>query len=232
MVVSRQALRAVPTFSALTDEQLDALLAACRTVTYPRAAVLFSEGDRGDSLLVVLSGQVKVSLLGQSGREVILAILGERDVLGEMALLDEESTRSATATALNAVTALQCLRRDLTEAFRNESFVRSLGKLVQDRLRDTNEQFRDRSTLDIPDRLLRVLLRLARTWGSLEQTRIVIRPRPTHEVLAQLVGCERETVTRTLKELQAVRLITVEGQSLILRERALGRLGIGRERVG
>jgi len=224
MTVSRQVLRAVPMFGPLTDAQLDVLLAACRVVTYPRGTILFTEGDRGDFLLVILSGQVKVSLHGQSGKEVTLALLGERDVLGEMALLDESSTRSATATALTATSGLQCYRQDLAEAFRSESFVRTLTRLVQDRLRETNEQFRDRVTLEIPDRLLRQLLKLARTWGRLDQHRVLLRPRPTHEVLAQLIGCERETVTRALKELQAEGLITVDGQSLGIENLAFERL--------
>jgi CRP-like cAMP-binding protein len=164
--------------------------------------------------------------------EVTLALLGERDVLGEMALLDESSTRSATATALTATSGLQCFRQDLAEAFRNESFVRTLVRLVQDRLRETNEQFRDRVTLEIPDRLLRQLLKLARTWGRLDQHRVLLRPRPTHEVLAQLIGCERETITRALKELQAAGLVSVEGQSLAIEDRAFRRLGIKRERAG
>jgi CRP/FNR family transcriptional regulator len=225
MVVSRQLLRNVPLFSSLSDEQLDGIHKASRTVTYRRHAVLFSERDRGDFLLVILSGHVKISLYGKGGKEVILAILGTGDVMGEMALLDQSSRRSASATALAETVALQCFRHDLAGAFTDESFNRELTRLINERLRDSNEQLRTMATLEIPERVVLSLLKLARTWGRTEHARVLLKPRPKHDVLAHLVGCERETVTRALRDLQAAGFITVAGESLVIEERALRHAG-------
>lgn len=225
MVVNRRLLRTIPLFAPLTDPELDALRSACRVVTHRRNTVLFSEGDRGDFLFVVLTGQVKVSLHDASGKELILAILGARDVLGEMTLLEGVTARSATATTLAETTGLQCLRKDLRAALENHEFVRSLNQLVNARLRRTNVRLLTMVTKDIQNRVLDQLVVLADSWGRLDGTRVALRPRPTHEVLGHLVGCERETITRALRDLQAAGLVTVLDDSLVLEEAALKRAG-------
>jgi len=225
MVVTREFLRTIPLFSSLSDEQLDAILVGSRTVTYGRHAVLFNERDHGEFLLVILAGQIKVSLYGRDGKELILAVLGPNAILGEMALLDESATRSATVSALEKTTVLQCFHEDLAPALRDESFVSGLNRLANERLRETNEQLRAMATLDIPDRVVLNALKLARFWGRLEGARVVLRPRPKHEILAHMVGCERETITRALKDLQEGGFVTVTRDSLTVEERGIRRVG-------
>jgi CRP/FNR family transcriptional regulator, cyclic AMP receptor protein len=226
MVVGRQLLRTIPLFSSLSDEQLDDIDGPSRTVRYGRNAVLFNERERGDFLVVILSGRVKISLYGRGGKELILSVLQRGDILGEMALLDRSSRRSATATALTDTVGLLCFRRNLESVFTDESFIRRLTQLMNERLRETNDHLRAMATLEIPDRVVLSLLKLARTWGRTEQTQVLLKPRPKHEVLAHLVGCERETVTRALRDLQAAGFITVGDESLIIRERALRHAGL------
>src|SRR3989442_2118021 len=69
------------------------------------------EDDPGDALYVVATGQVKVVLIGEDGREVILSVLGEGDFFGEMSLIDEEP-RSAHVIAMEDSNLLVIRRED------------------------------------------------------------------------------------------------------------------------
>src|SRR5262245_65849523 len=80
----------------------DALIALGRTRPYRARHVLFFEGDDAHDVLVVLRGQVKVTVCSPDGREVVLDVLGDGEILGEISAL-AGGPRSATATKLTAV---------------------------------------------------------------------------------------------------------------------------------
>src|SRR5260370_34413158 len=94
-----QFLRRVPLFSHLTDTDIDRLAESARERNYPKNSVILFEDDPGDALYVVVTGQVKVVLIGEDGREVILSVLHEGQFFGEMALIDDER-RSAHVIAM------------------------------------------------------------------------------------------------------------------------------------
>src|SRR5258708_38383214 len=90
-----EALRRVPLFGTLTDDQIRELTRVARRHRYERDEVVFYQGDPGDSFYVILSGQVKVSVSSAEGQEAILVMLDRGESFGELALLDDQS-RSAT----------------------------------------------------------------------------------------------------------------------------------------
>ena len=105
----RELLRTVPIFSELPDEAITSLSRLCAKRRFPKDTVVFFENEEGDSLFMILDGRVKVTILGDDGREIILSMLNPGDFFGEMALLDNEP-RSATAIAVED-TELLCLQR-------------------------------------------------------------------------------------------------------------------------
>ncbi|MSR05781.1 MAG: cyclic nucleotide-binding domain-containing protein [Gemmatimonadetes bacterium] len=79
-----QFLRRVPLFSQLGEPELSRLADVSRERSYPKNSVILFEDDPGDALYMVVAGQVKVVLIGEDGREVILSMLREGDFFGEM----------------------------------------------------------------------------------------------------------------------------------------------------
>ena len=69
-------LRAIPLFEGVPEAELRALAERTVTRSYPKQAILVSEGDESDSLYLILAGRVKVYLSDESGKELILAIKG------------------------------------------------------------------------------------------------------------------------------------------------------------
>ena len=223
MNVSKPLLRSVPLLSCLSDDQLNSVQDSARTVKYPRNTILFSEGDSGDCLFIVLSGRVKVALEGPEGKEIVLTILESGGFLGEMALFDG-SSRSATASTLEPSTLLRWSRQDFLNAVLSDRTLAMdiLAQLAR-RVREADDQIRTLALFDIHGRVVRSLLKLARERGTRDRTRILVRPRPSHQMIADMIGCQRETVSRAMKMLEKAGHVKIAGRTLTVERRALQR---------
>ena len=92
-------LRLVRLFQGFSDEELHQIDAILKERRYKKGSIVFEQGDEGDSLYIVESGRLKASIRDEAGHEKILAVFGEGDYFGEMALLTEQQ-RTATLTVV------------------------------------------------------------------------------------------------------------------------------------
>lgn len=197
-------LRRVPLFAHIGDDDLDRLAALVRERPHPRNSVIVFADDPGDALFVVAQGEVKVVLVGEDGREVILAVLGPGDFFGELSLIDDEP-RSAHVIAMSDARLLVLRRDDFQRVL--EAYPRlALGLLraLSRRLRRADDKIGALVLLDVYGRVARVLLELAESSADGTQVR-----RVTHATIAQMIGSTRETVSRTLRDLADRGLIAV-----------------------
>ncbi len=103
-------LATVPLFSGLDRTELDRFADLTREKFFPKGSVILFENDPGDSLFVIRSGRVKVVLIAEDGREVILGVLSVGEHFGELSLIDDRP-RSAHVIAMDD-SSLIVLRRD------------------------------------------------------------------------------------------------------------------------
>jgi CRP-like cAMP-binding protein len=212
----REVLRTVPIFSELSDEDITSLARLASRKRYPKDTVVFFENEEGDFFFTILEGRIKVTILGDDGREVILSVLGPGDFFGEMALLDNEP-RSATAIAVEESELLSLHRNDFQTVLNdNKSITSALIRVLSARLRRANHQISTLALLDVYGRVARVIVDMAREEGKrLRDGRIAFR-RATHQEIANRIGTTRETVTRMLKDLERQGLIHVEGKEIVV----------------
>jgi CRP/FNR family transcriptional regulator, cyclic AMP receptor protein len=212
----RELLRTVPIFSELADVDIDSLAQLAMRRHFAKDTPVFFEHEEGDSFFMILEGRIKVTILGDDGREVILSMLGPGDFFGEMALLDDE-TRSATAIAVEDCELLSLQRSDFEGAVASRTSISSaLIKVLSARLRRANHQISTLALLDVYGRVARVLLDMARDEGRrLRDGRIAFR-RATHQEIANRIGTTRETVTRMMKDLERQGLIQAEAKEFII----------------
>src|SRR6266540_3162634 len=136
----RELLRSVPLFSELTDQDIAGLARLATRRRYPKDTVVFFENEAGDFFFTIVLGRIKVTILGDDGREIILSILGPGDFFGEMALLDNEP-RSATAIAVEDAELLSLHRTDFQNTIGdNPSISTALIKILTARLRRATHQ--------------------------------------------------------------------------------------------
>ena len=207
-------LQAIPLFEHLAEDELGRVAQLTRQRKYPKGSVILFEDDPGDALYVVVSGHVKVVLIGEDGREVILATLADRDFFGEMSLIDDEP-RSAHVIAMEDSNLL-VLRRDDFQRCLEETPRIAIGLLraLTKRLRSADSKIGGLVLLDVTGRVTRVLLEMAD-----QNDGVVISKKVTHHEIAQMIGSTRETVSRTMRALAEGKLIEVAGKTIKVRDR-------------
>lgn len=214
----RELLRTIPIFADLGEDEIDALARVTSRRKCPKDTVVFFENDEGDSLFMILEGRIKVTILGDDGREIILSVLSPGDFFGDMALLDNEP-RSATAIAMEDSELLSLHRADFQNVVvENTRITLALVRALSARLRRANHQISTLALLDVYGRVARLILDMARDEGKrLKDGRIAFR-RATHQEIANRIGTTRETVTRMLKDLERQGLIQVDGKEIVLQQ--------------
>ena len=207
-------LATVPLFSALDRGELEQFAALVREKDYPKGSVILFENDPGDSLFVVRGGRVKVVLVGEDGREVILGMLGIGDHFGELSLIDDQP-RSAHVIAMEDA-ALLVLRREDFRRRVDVSPAVAWAVMVElsRRLRRADDKIGGLVLLDVPGRIARLLLDMAEEGG----TEMIDKPL-THQTIAQMIGASRETVSRAMKEFQEQGWIGVERRRIRIADR-------------
>jgi len=215
--MDQELLRNVPIFAELTEADLEVLARLATRRRYPKDGVVFFENEEGASFFMIVQGRIKVTILGDDGREIILSVLSSGDFFGEMALLDNEP-RSATAIAVEDSELLCLNRADFQSVVSaNPRVMQALIKVLTTRLRKANHQISTLALLDVYGRVARVILEMAREDGRRLKDGAIAFRRATHQEIANRIGTTRETVTRMLKDLQRQGLIAVEGREIILK---------------
>jgi signal transduction histidine kinase len=134
-------LKSIPFFQHILDEQLNELITVGRIESWERASMVFTEGDRADSLYVIIEGNVKVYKMGAEGKEIELSTLTTGDFFGEMALFDGEP-RSATVSTIEPCKFF-VLGRDEFTTLLSESpeLISKLLAGMSNKIRSVNEKF-------------------------------------------------------------------------------------------
>lgn len=214
--MTQDILRQAPLFSGLDDDAAGELDQSMDAKSLRRGEVLFSEGDSGDRLYIVVDGKVKLGRTSPDGRENLLAILGPGQMFGELSFFDP-GPRSATATAVTDVQLKSLSHTALQPTLEKHPAVAgALLNQLAGRLRRTNEVVGDLVFSDVPGRVSKALLDLADRFGRQEDDGLHVNHDLTQEELAQLVGASRETVNKALADFAHRGWIRLEPRSVIV----------------
>ena len=209
-------LRRVPLLEGLNDEELQAIAGMTITRTYNKDNVIILAEEEGDALFVIRKGQVKVSIVSEDGREVILSLLREGDVVGELSILDGKP-RSANVVATEESELIMLRRSDFLQLLiKVPRIAVTLLEELASRLRKTDRKIEGLALLDVTSRISETLLGLASESGVETDDGIILKDRPTHQQLANMSGTTRETVSRVLKRLENQGYIAVKGRTMVI----------------
>jgi CRP/FNR family cyclic AMP-dependent transcriptional regulator len=165
---------------------------------YRKGTLLIEEGDRSDTLFILLSGSVKVFSSDNRDREIVYGVYGPGEYMGELSL--DGGPRSASVITLEATTCAVVTRQALREHFAaNPDFAFELLERLIRRVRLATNSARSMALLDVYERVVQLLNQLAVTQLDGSRT---IADRLTHREIASRVGCSREMVSRLLRDLK------------------------------
>jgi CRP-like cAMP-binding protein len=219
-------LQHVPLFSMLEPKDLATLAALVHRQRFRKGQIIFSQGDAGNAMYVLLKGAVRMTLPSESGPEVIVALLRPGDHFGELAVLDGGS-RYVTAIAVENADVLTIYRDEMV-AFLHGHAEASLHVMLSlcARLRHITELLADIAFLDLLPRLAKRLCQLAgiAPGSPVSATRVEI----SQSGLAEIVGATREAVNKRLATLRQIGVIETErGGVRILRPDTLRAIAFG-----
>jgi CRP/FNR family transcriptional regulator, cyclic AMP receptor protein len=205
---------ATPFLRQLGQEDADELLHRVRRRTFAKSQPILRAGAAGDDVVLVLSGRVRLVAYGAEQREVVLAIRGPGELLGDMAALGAQR-RTASAIALDEVEA-GILHGDEFRAFlrdRPDAGLVLIRMLVR-RLSEASRDLAALATQDSVGRVAKRLLDLAAEHGvpSSRGTRIELSL--TQDELARWTGATRETVSRALRLMRQLGWVSTDHRTI------------------
>jgi CRP-like cAMP-binding protein len=212
-------------WGSLTRADRDGLHALGRVSVFPAGAALCVEGEPATHLFIVLAGWVKILSAAGDGSEVMLALRGDGDVVGEPAAR-LEGHRTATARAAVRTEALAVVAGRLG-AFLDEhpGADRAFHRTMARRSHDSSRSLRERATSSGAQRLARLLLDLAGRCGEATEHGTTIAVPLSQAELAGMIGVARPTVTRALQQWRPRGLVsTGPGQITLIDAAALRRI--------
>lgn len=216
-------LQKTPLFTKLSQQILRQISMDIIPRHYKAGEVIFHQGDPGQVLYLIQSGQIRIFINGLDGTETSVILFGKTgDIFGELAVVDG-LPRSATAVALTPTTLYTISRGDFRKHMRLQpqlalNFMQELTM----RVRYNTRQMDSFASLDVPQRVARKLVELAQACGIAETDGVRISVRLTQTELASMIGATRESINKCLREFKASGWIRAErGRITILDADAL-----------
>ena len=211
-------LRGTDLLRSVPAEDIEAIAAASRLRVFRRGQVVFTSGDPGDTLIVVVSGRVKVMVRAADGGELTLTIVQPGGVLGELSVADG-GPRSADAETLEECRLLFVPREIIQDiCSRVPSAAQALASSLAATLRRLTEAASDLVFLDLPRRVAKVLLGQPRGDDG------IIRQKMSQEEFARQVGGARQSVNAALRGFERRGWIEVHDRAVTVKQAAaLGR---------
>ncbi len=197
--------------SEIGDPMVRELATRGQVRAFPKNAVIINEGDRGDSLYIILTGRVKVYVSDDDGREMILDIYSPGDYVGEMAL--DGRPRSASVMTLEPTTCSVVTRDELRSAISaNPDIAMALISTLIDRARIATDNVKNLALMDVYGRVARLLLSLAKDEGG----KLVVPEKMTQQDIADRVGASRDMISRIFKDLTIGGYVTIENRTITI----------------
>ncbi len=196
-------------FGDLEERELAEVAQVAVPRHWDRGEVIFREGDQGDTCYLLRTGAVVLTREHQDGRMVALAELRAGALFGELAMFRGE-TRSATAEAIEATTAVALLASDMQRLIRRSPglSLKFLATLAE-RVSRTNERLLQQSFQTVAGRVAGALLAqvVARQAEGAPESDVLVRS--TQAEIANLAGTSRESASRFLATLERAEVVTL-----------------------
>lgn len=193
-------------FADCDEAELADLILRGHFVEYSKGDDMIVQGDPGESLLILLSGNARTSMIASNGHEIVLDYAEPGQVLGEIALLDG-GERTATVTAIEASSALTITRTAFGEILQNhKNMALRVLKVMANRIRTANTMIEGDRAYTSGPRLARYLLRLSVVGAEEGRLKLDL----SQSELGNFAGMSREHINRQLSAWSEDNIVSVE----------------------
>jgi CRP-like cAMP-binding protein len=211
--------------TGIPEQEVRVILQVARRRTFARNEVVCHRGDPADSMHLIVQGRFAIKIMTPLGDTVTIAIRGPGESFGEMALLAEDTKRTATVAALEKGETYSVYRTDFDRVRANHPGAdHVLWNFLVNEVRVLNERLLEALYLPVDKRVRRRLVELAELYADDREASATIPL--TQEVLAELVGAARPTVNQVLRDEERRGTVRLErGKTIVVDLDALARRG-------
>ncbi len=203
-------------FQRLSPQQLAQLESTCRIREFPRGSVIYAPSDRGETVLLLAAGRVKICTITGEGKQAILAFIEPGELFGELAVL-EPSRREEYAEACERSTVVSAPADGIRQLIEQQpDMAIGITKLIGLRRKRVERRLKNVLFHSNRERLVHTLLDLAEQYGFATDRGTELRIKLSHQDLASIIGSTRETVTIVLGELQTERHVRIGRRKITL----------------
>jgi CRP-like cAMP-binding protein len=198
-------------------EVFDRVSLADTRVRVDAQAPIYANGDEDESMYLIESGQVKLSMSSAAGKDCLLAIYTAGDVFGESCFASSLSTstkRFETATAMQPTVVRRASRRDFLAAVERTKATEVLLTHLARRIAERQTAVFDLVTMPSERRLAKVLLGVAEELGVAEDPYLKLDQKISHEELSQIVGTTRPRITAFIQRFRERGLVVTSGRAI------------------
>ncbi len=188
---------------------LDSAGVARKVVEFKKKGVIFSQGDPAKNVLYIQKGAVRLSVVNETGKEGVVAVLGPGDFFGEGCLAGQP-VRIGTATAIAPTTVMIIDKKEMIRVLHGEHAFsdRFISYMLSRNIR-IEEDLVDQLFNSSEKRLARTLLLLAR-YGKEDKPQGIL-PKIPQEMLAEMVGTTRSRVNFFMNKFRKLGFIHYNG---------------------
>lgn len=192
-------LNKIDIFQDLNEDEFNLIAEITKTRFIKKNTLIFSKGDENNSMYIIKEGSVDVSILTESGKELILSTLSTGEYFGELSLLDGADI-SANITATSDVIVFIIQKHDFFKIMeRNVAIFSNVLSHLCTKVRDLTEKVEGFALQDVYHRFTLLLMELSETNEKGER---VVNTSLTHKNIALRIGSSREMVSRIIKDLE------------------------------
>jgi CRP/FNR family transcriptional regulator, cyclic AMP receptor protein len=185
-----------------------------RSRQYKRGQVIFQVKEKADSLMIVDSGVVR-TFLEVPGKELAARLVREGEIIGETALVSD--VRDHSAVVMEDASLREYDVPVVTAALANDSVGIEITRLLVSRIHDLYVALTEQAILPSLSRLAKTIIELAQQDGEPVEGGVLIKSRPTHDVLASMISARRETVTLHMQALRSKGAVELRDSGLLVR---------------
>ncbi len=204
-------------FNNLSDRSINQIIKVSKFKNVDKGDFVFRRDEPGTILFIVIDGMIKIHYGMDRTRQKTLALLTQGEFFGEMAILTD-SGRSADAEAVENSKVLLIRKNDFINLLeKNNAFCIELLREMCRRLETADKQIESLTFRNLPGRVAEQLFFLATKFGHQEDGQIMIDLRMTHNDLADMVGTNRESISKIISQFKAENSIkTIDNFFLIV----------------
>ena len=211
-------LRNLDIFKDLKQETLEKLIDVSKIKFLKKGKMLFWDKEKINDIYIILEGRVTIFKISELANKRIMFILDEGEIINEV-IVDEDLNEASSCETFENTKILKVSKKDFIHIMMEDfDFNKKVISSLTRKVRKLYRQLKNTSMLKIEKRVAAKLYRLAENYGMKEEFGILINLNISVTYLADMLGVTRETVSRAIKKLQELELISVIKRKIYIKD--------------